>query len=98
MSATASVSKVHLLSRVAASLLGSWVFVWGSTTLGIALALSAGASYHEASELAYLLAFLLFLVMFCWAFAAASLWRVWLVLGGGGAVMSLLGWLLARTV
>lgn len=84
--------------RVAAGLLGGWLFVWGCTSLGIVLGLLAGASYREAVELAYLLAFLLFLGVFCWAFVAASLARVWLVLGGGGAVLSLLAWALARTL
>ena len=84
--------------RVAAGLLGGWLFVWGCTSLGIALGLLAGASYRDAVELAYLLAFLLFLGVFCWTFAAASLARVWLVLGGGGTVLSLLAWALARTL
>lgn len=96
MSATASVSPVHIISRVAAGLLGGWLFVWGCTTLGIGLGLLAGASYHEAAELAYLLAFLLFLVAFCWAFVAASLLRVWLILAGGGGVMSLAAWAITR--
>lgn len=98
MSATAPVSPAHIVSRVAAGVLGGWLFVWGCTTLGIALAMLAGASYHDAVELAYLLAFLVFLVVFCWAFAAASLLRVWLVLGGGGALMSVLALALARIV
>jgi hypothetical protein len=84
--------------RVAAGLAGGWLFVWGCTSLGITLALLAGVPYDEAIGTAYLLAFLVFLVAFCWAFAAASLLRVWLVLGGGGAVMSLLAWSLARTL
>jgi hypothetical protein len=98
MSAIATVSTGHIVSRVAAALLGGWLFVWGCATLGIALGLMAGISYHELAETAYLLAFLLFLAVFCWAFTAASLVRVWLVLGGGGGVMSLLAWALTRTV
>jgi hypothetical protein len=98
MSATAALSRTHIVSRVAAGLLGGWVFVWGCTTLGVALGLLAGVQYREAVELAYLLAFLLFLVVFCWAFAAASLARVWLVLAGGGGLMSLAAWALARTL
>jgi hypothetical protein len=100
MSATASISTtpgtIAIVSRVAASLLGGWLFVWGCTTLGIVLGLHAGVAYREAVELAYLLAFLLFLTVVCWAFAAASVARVWAVLAGGGALMSLLAWALAR--
>jgi hypothetical protein len=98
MSATAALSRTHIVSRVTAGLFGGWVFVWGCTTLGVALGLFAGVQYREAVELAYLLAFLLFLVVFCWAFAAASLTRVWMVLAGGGGLMSLAAWALARTL
>ena len=98
MSAMATVSTVHIVSRIAAGLLGGWSFVWGCAWLGITLGLLAGVPYLEAVQLAYLLAFLLFLGVFCWAFAAASLARVWLVLGGGGALTSLLAWALARAL
>ncbi len=84
----------HMISRVAASLLGGWVFVWGLTVFGITLGVWAGADYHQMESLMYLLAFLVFLVVFCWAYAAASLKRVWLVLAGGGALMTGVAWLL----
>lgn len=98
MSATAPVSTAHIVSRVAAGLLGGWLFVWGCATLGVALALAAGVSYHEAEQAAYLLAFLLFLIVFCWTFAAASLARVWTILAGGGALSSALAWMITRTL
>ena len=42
----------------------------------------------------YLLAFVVYLIAFCWSYAAASAWRVWLTLLGGGAAMTALGaWL-----
>ena len=88
---------LHLVSRVAASLLGGYVFVWGSVTLGIALMLAAGVAYSEAQTFTYLLAFLVFLVCFCWAYAASSLVRVWAVLAGGGALMTAAAWLLTHT-
>jgi hypothetical protein len=93
-----TVSRSHILSRIAASLLGGYVFIWGFTTLGIALGLAAGMPYDEVQTLLYLLVFLIFLIVFCWAFAAASLARVWSVLGGGGAAMSGAAWLLSRTL
>ena len=40
--------------------------------------------------------FLVYLVVFCWSFAAASTARVWLVLFGGGAAMTGLGWWMTR--
>lgn len=98
MSAIGTVSAVHIVSRVAAGLLGGWLFVWGCAFLGVTLGLMAGVSFQEATQLAYLLAFLLFLAVFLWAFAAASLARVWLVLGGGGVLTSLIAWALTRTL
>lgn len=90
MSSTSS----QITSRVAASLLGGYAFTWGFVVLGIVLLLLAGMSYHEAETLAYLLAFLVFLTVFCWAFAAKRIAHVWSVLAGGGAVMTGAAWLL----
>lgn len=87
-----------VVSRIAAGVLGGYVFVWGFTTLLIMLAVSTGVKYSEAQTLAYLLAFLVFLAVFCWAFAATSLARVWIVLAGGGAIMTGAAWLLTRAL
>jgi hypothetical protein len=76
-----------LVLRVLASLLGGYLFVFGFTTLCVALAVALGMPYSEAQTLAYLFSFLLFLVCFFWAFLARSLTRVWAVLGGGGVAM-----------
>ena len=45
-----------------------------------------------------LLAFLIFLPLFLWAFAAASLARVWEVLGGGAMLMTAAAWGLLRVL
>ena len=87
----------HIVSRVAASVLGGYVFVWGLVSAGTALLVTAGLPYGEAQTALYLLAFLVYLACFCWAIAAASLTRVWSVLAGGGLGMTALAWLLART-
>ena len=89
-------SASHIVSRVAASLLGSYALVWGCVVLGIALLAAAGLPYGQARTVAYLLAFLIFLACFCWSYAAASLARVWAVLLGGGAAMTGAAWLLTR--
>jgi len=91
-----ALSPAQIVSRIAASLLGGYAFVWGFTTLGIVLGLALGLPYGQAQTLLFLLAFLVFLVCFCWAFAAASLARVWAVLAGGGAAMTGAAWLLSR--
>lgn len=87
---------LSLLSRIAASLLGGWVFTWGFVSLGISLLVAVGVRYGDAQTLLYLLAFLVFLGMFLWSFAAASVLRVWLVLAGGGGAMAGSAWLLMR--
>lgn len=85
-----------IVSRVAAGLAGGYGFTWGFTALSIALLVAAGMDYGEAWTLAMLLAFLVFLTVICWAFAAASVLRVWLVLAGGGVAMTLAARLLVR--
>ena len=89
-----SLTPIHVISRVAASLLGGWVFVWGLTVLGIALGVLLGADYHQMEALMYLLAFPVFLAVFCWAYVAASVSLVWLALAGGGALMTGAAWLI----
>lgn len=93
-----ALNRLSITSRVAAGLLGSYVFVWGFTTLMIALGLKGGTDLDEARQLAYLLAFLIFLGAFLWAFASPRLLRVWLVLAGGGAVMSAVAWAVTRSL
>jgi CHASE1-domain containing sensor protein len=41
---------------------------------------------------------LVFLGVFLWAFSARSLARVWLVLAGGGALMTGAAWLVQRAL
>jgi hypothetical protein len=87
---------LSVLSRVAASWLGSYAFVWGFVSLGVALGVRLGMPYAEAQTLLFLLSFLVLLVCFCWSFVAASPTRVWAVLLGGGAVSSAIASLLVR--
>jgi len=86
----------HLIARIAASLLGSYAFVWGFVSLGVAVGVRAGMPYEEAQTLVFLLAFLVFLTCFCWAFVAARLAIVWTVLLGGGALTTAAAFVLAR--
>ena len=76
------------INRIAAALLGGYAFTWGFTALGIAGLVLLGVDFHQAEIAMLLLAFLVFLGLFLWAFAAASIVRVWAVLGGGGLVMT----------
>lgn len=87
-------TRSQIISRIAASLLGGWAFVWGFATLAITGQVALGQPYDEARTAAMLLAFLVFLTVFCWSFAAASLARVWSVLAGGAALMAGCAWFL----
>jgi len=85
----------QVLARLAAGVVGGWAFTWGFVTLGIVALVAVGMSYHDAELLVYLLAFLLYLALLCWAFAVRSLARLWLTIGGGAALMSGAAWLAA---
>lgn len=87
-------TRAQILSRIAASLLGGWAFVWGFVTMTITGQVALGQPYGEAHTAAMLLAFVVFLFVFCWSFAAASLVRVWAVLVGGALLMTGAAWLL----
>jgi hypothetical protein len=92
----ATQSSWHILSRVCASILGSYAFTWGFIALGASSLIVSGTGFHEASSLTSMLGFLIYLCAFCWAFIAASVSRVWIVLAGGGALMTLAGWWISR--
>lgn len=81
-------SRLHLASRTGAALLGGYAFTWGTIALGIALFFAAGMEFHDAEHLSYILGFLVFLTAFLTTFAARNLRRAWLVLLGGGALMT----------
>lgn len=91
-----ALSPLQVGSRVAASLLGGYAFVFGLVTLGTTLGVLCGMAYGDAQTLVYLLAFLVFLVCFCWAYVETSTARVWSVLLGGGVALTGAGWLLSR--
>lgn len=93
-----SATSLQLASRIAASIFGGYAFVWGFTTLAITLGVAAGMHYVEAQTLAFLCAFIVFLACFCWSYAASSATRVWLVLAGGGALMTGAAWLTMRAL
>lgn len=86
-------TSLQVISRIGAALLGSYAFVWGFVTFVAVAGTASGLPFGDAQTLAYLLAFLVFLICFCWAFTARNVVRVWLVLVVGAAVMSGLGWL-----
>ena len=85
---TPAVSRRQVVSRIAAGVVGGYAFTWGFIALGVAALFGAGLPFHDAEALSMMLAFLVFLTAFCWAFAARSVTRVWCVLAAGGAAMT----------
>lgn len=79
---------MNVALRIAAGMLGGYAFTWGFIALAITSLFAARLDFHDAETLGTILGFVLFLVVFLWAFAARSVLRVWLVLAGGGALMA----------
>lgn len=96
--ASVAFSRWHVTSRVLAGVVGSYVFTWGFIALLATSLLSLGVEFHEATNLAAMLGFLVYLGAFCYAFVAEALGRVWFILAGGGALMTLAGWWLSRSL
>ncbi len=86
------------LNRILAAVFGGYAFTWGFTALGVAALVTIGVDFHEAETAVLMLAFLVFLAVFLWTFAAASMLRVWGVLAGGAAVMLGIAWALQRAL
>jgi glucan phosphoethanolaminetransferase (alkaline phosphatase superfamily) len=82
-------SRFHVVSRTAAAMLGGYAFTWGVIAFATAAMFAAGMEFHDAEHLAAIIGLLVFVVAFLMAFAARSLPKVWLVLAGGGAVLSI---------
>jgi hypothetical protein len=96
--ATSTHSAWHIAARVGAGVVGSYAFTWGFVALAGASLLHAGLAFHEATDLASMLGFLVYLTAFCFAFIGSSLARVWILLAGGGALMTAAGWWLSRSL
>lgn len=88
MATIRSVSRLQVVSRIAAGVLGGYAFTWGFIALCVGLLFAARMEFHDAEALGYIVGFAIFLAAFLWAFSAASVQRVWLVLAGGGALMA----------
>lgn len=94
--ALAGHTRLSIVFRLAAALLGGYAFTWGLTALGMAGLVALGVEFREAEKALLLLAFLVFLPVFLWAFAAVRLARVLAVLGGGAVFMTAAAWWLQR--
>ncbi len=97
MAAAVTVTRFHVVHRIAAALLGGYAFCWGLIALGVASLFPLGLDFHDAESLSNIVALLAFVIVFCWAFMARSLPKVWLILAGGGAAMAAVASLLQST-
>lgn len=95
---TGAHSRLSIVLRIAAALLGGYVFSWGFAALGVVVLSFAGMDFHDAEHAVMLLVFIVFLLAFLWAFTGRSLLRVWAVLAGGGAGMVAAAWVLQRSL
>ena len=89
---------MNIALRIAAGMLGGYAFTWGFIALAITSLFAARLDFHDAETLGTILGFVVFLVVFLWAFAARSVLRVWGGLAGGGALMAGAAWLVQRAL
>lgn len=87
-----------ITARVLAGIFCSYAFTWGFAAAGVAALVGLGVDYHDAEMGVLMLAFLVFLGLFLWTFAARSLLRVWLVLLGGSALLFTAAWAIQRAI
>lgn len=87
-----------LVSRIAAAVLGGYVFCWGFVALGLSGLYRAGMGFHDAEHLSSILGVLLYLVVFCAVFAARRIARAWALLLGGAATMAGVASLIQHTM
>ena len=95
---TSTLSTRHVLGRIGAGVLGGYVFTWGFMALSLAGLYALGAPFHDSEAVGAILGFLLFLTVFLWAFAARNLNTVWVVLVGGGLLMTGVATLIQRSL
>ena len=71
-----ALTPVHIAARVTAGIFGAYAFTWGFAAAGVAALTGLGVAYHDAEMGVLMLAFLVFLGLFLWSFAAVSIARV----------------------
>lgn len=92
------IQSLPVINRIAAAVVGGYAFTWGFCAIGISGLAALGVSVHAAEAGVMLVAFLLFLCLFLWAFAAQNIVKVWAVLAIGAMVMTGLALVLQRSL
>jgi hypothetical protein len=83
-----SATRLRVASRVAAAVLGGYVFAWGTVAAVTGLLSATGMEFHDAEFLGAVAGLLAYLVAFLCTVATPRLARAWLVLLGAGALMT----------
>lgn len=82
------IQSLPIINRIAAALLGSYAFTWGFCAIGITGLVALGVGFEAAQAGVMMVAFLLFLALFLWAFATRSMIKVWSVFAVGAVLMT----------
>ncbi|MEE2729358.1 MAG: iron uptake protein [Pseudomonadota bacterium] len=77
-----------VLLRVVLAVLGCYVFSWFFAAAGLAALCLAGVDFHDAEKTMMMLAPLVYLGMFLWAFADRSLARVCILIVVGSIILA----------
>ena len=89
--------RLSTVSRVAAGVLGAWLFTAGFIGVGILTLAALGMPYRDAETSMRLLGVVVLLAVFVWAFVETRVDRVWAALVGGGLAMLGAAWWLGRS-
>lgn len=79
-----------IASRIFASLVGGYLFTWGLIAVVIAALVPLGVAFHDVEMGMIMLGLLVYLGLFLWGMASNQLIRLWLLLFGGGVLMTVL--------
>ncbi len=91
-SAVRGPSGLRAVLRVTAAIFAAYGFAWGLASVIARLGVMAGMVATEAATLGNLLALLVLPGVVLWCFAVRRATMGWLVLGGGGALLTGLAW------
>lgn len=83
-----SATRLRVASRVAAAVLGGYVFAWGTVAAVTSLLSATGMEFHDAEFLGAVAGLLAYLMAFLCTVATRRLAMAWLVLLGAGALMT----------
>ncbi len=85
---TAITSFIYILTAIVCG----YVFTWGFITLGVTGLVFIGIDFHTAEISLYMLAFIIYTIIFLWFFTFKKLWYAGVVFLSCGLLMTLAGY------